>query len=241
LAGFDPYDVMMTDLLSNKVSLNEFRGVVFVGGFSYADVFSSAKGWASTIKYNKRVKEVFDKFYNRKDTFSLGVCNGCQLMGLLNWVPWKENNSNKSPMFLRNDSGRFESRWVNVKILESPSIMFKDMNNSVLGVWVAHGEGKLSVPYDTFKTIKFKKLASVAYVDENGEQSERYPINPNGSPEGITGVCSPDGRHLAMMPHPERAFLKWQWPWMPDEIKDKEASPWLKMFQNAREWCDNNK
>ena len=106
---------------------------------------------------------------------------------------------------------------------------------------MAHGEGKLSVPYEVFKTIKEKKLVSVAYVDENGEQSERYPINPNGSPEGITGVCSPDGRHLAMMPHPERSFLKWQWPWMPNEIKNKEASPWLKMFQNAKEWCDDNK
>lgn len=238
LAGFEPWDIVMTDLLANKVSLESFRGIVFVGGFSYADVFSSAKGWASTIRCNEKVKKMFDQFYNRKNTFSLGVCNGCQLMGLLGWVPWKGIEEDKQPRFVHNNSERFESRWVNVKILESPAIMFCGMAGSVLGTWIAHGEGKLSIPEEKMvNDIKKKKLITVAYVDDNGEQTEKYPMNPNGSVEGITGLCSPDGRHLAMMPHPERAFLKWQWSWMSEEFKSKDVSPWLKMFQNARKWC----
>ncbi len=243
LAGFDVFDVTMSDILAGVADLRDYRGVVFVGGFSYADVFSSAKGWASTIKYNKKAKEMFDDFYKRNDTFSLGVCNGCQLMGLLDWIPWGDIDSQKQARFIHNDSGRFESRWTSVKILESPAMMFKDMAGSVLGTWVAHGEGKLNFPdKKIFEEVKEKKLATVAYLDDEGKQTEKYPFNPNGSVDGITGLCSEDGRHLAMMPHPERSFLKWQWPWMPTELnKEWEASPWLKMFQNAREWCDNNK
>ncbi|MEA1962650.1 MAG: phosphoribosylformylglycinamidine synthase subunit PurQ, partial [Patescibacteria group bacterium] len=141
-----------------------------------------------------------------------------------------------------NDSGRFESRWTTVEILESPAIMFKEMAGSVLGAWIAHGEGKLDFPdLSILKDVKEKNLATIAYVDDKGARTEKYPFNPNGSVEGITGLCSEDGRHLAMMPHPERSFLKWQWPWMPDELnKEWEVSPWLKMFQNAREWCDLN-
>jgi len=242
-AGFEVWDVAMSDILAGAVDLGDYRGIVFVGGFSYADVFNSAKGWASTIKYNKKAKEMFDNFYNRSDTFSLGICNGCQLMGLLGWVPWSGIESKKQPRFIRNNSGRFESRWVTVKILESPAMMLKEMDGSVLGAWVAHGEGKLNFPdINIFKEVKEKNLATIAFVDDKGEKTEKYPFNPNGSVSGITGLCSRDGRHLAMMPHPERSFLKWQWPWLTDELnKEWEVSPWLKMFQNAREWCENNK
>ncbi|MCK5320028.1 phosphoribosylformylglycinamidine synthase [Candidatus Parcubacteria bacterium] len=240
--GFEVWDATMSDILAGVVDLDDYRGIVFVGGFSYADVLGSAKGWASTIKYNKKAKEMFKKFYNRTDTFSLGVCNGCQLMGLLGIVPWSGIENEKQPRFIHNDSDRFESRWTTVKILESPAMMFKDMAGSVFGAWVAHGEGRLDFPdINILKDVKDKNLATIAYVDDNGERTEKYPFNPNGSVEGITGLCSEDGRHLAMMPHPERSFLKWQWPWMPDEFNKKwEVSPWLKMFQNAREWCDLN-
>ncbi len=242
-AGFEPWDVMMTDLLEGRADLQDFRGVVFVGGFSYADVFGSAKGWASTIRFSGKLKKMFDDFYNRPDTFSLGVCNGCQLMGLLGWVPWRGITDDKQPRFVRNKSKRFESRWVSVKIQRSPSMMLKGMEDSVLGIWVAHGEGQLSfLDKSILKDMLKKKLAAIHFVDDKNNFTEKYPFNPNGSPLGITGVCSPDGRHLAMMPHPERAFLKWQWSWMPSELKDKlEASPWLKMFQNAFEWCEENK
>jgi phosphoribosylformylglycinamidine synthase len=223
-AGFDVQDITMSDFLTEDIDLDDYRGVAFVGGFSYADVLGSAKGWASMIKYNSKIRDIFDKFYKRKDTFSLGVCNGCQLMGLLDWVPGKFN---------RNASGRFESRWTTVEILDSPAIMFKDMVGSKLGAWVAHGEGLVN-DFD-------ENLATVAYVDDKGKRTEKYPFNPNGSPQGITGLCSADGRHLAMMPHPERTFLKWQWPYLSEENKrDWKASPWLKMFQNARRWCEEN-
>ncbi len=239
MTGFEPWDVTMSDLLDKKVSLDEFRGLIFVGGFSYADVLDSAKGWAGKIKFNSDLRDEFNRFYNRPDTFSLGVCNGCQLMALLGWVPKQGITEAKQPRFIRNKSGRFESRWVNVKILESPAIMLKDMAGSSLGVWVAHGEGYLHCPdANILADIKNKNLTPLVYVDDNGEATEKYPYNPNSSPCGITALCSPDGRHLAMMPHPERAFLKWQWPYMPEDWKkDLPASPWLKMFQNAREWC----
>ena len=233
MAGFEPWDVTMSDLLNNKINLDDFRGIAFVGGFSYADVLGSAKGWASTIRFNVKLKDIFDTFYNRKNTFSLGVCNGCQLMSLLGWVPGR---------FVKNDSGRFESRWITVKISQSPAIMLKDMENSILGIWVAHGEGKLLFPDNQLlKNAIDKKLTPISYIDDNGNPTEKYPFNPNGSPQGITALCSENGRHLAMMPHPERVFLKWQWPWMPEKMKGElQASPWLKMFQNARKWCEEN-
>ncbi len=238
-AGFEPWDIMMADLLSKKITLNKFRGIVFVGGFSYADVLSSAKGWASTIRFNESLRVMFDDFYNRPDTFSLGVCNGCQLMGLLGWVPWRGIEDKLQPRFIQNNSKRFESRWITTKILTSPAIMLKDMEGSSLGIWIAHGEGKLHFPDNKIKDeIINKKLAPIVFADDDNKPTEKYPFNPNGSPEGITALCSQDGRHLAMMPHPERVFLKWQWPYMSEKWKKElEASPWLKMFQNAREWC----
>ena len=239
-AGFETWDVTMTDLLDARITLEGFRGVVFVGGFSYADVLDSAKGWAGVIKYNKHIWQQFQTFYHRTDTFSLGVCNGCQLAALLGWVPWQGIADTAQPRFIHNKSGRFESRFVSLKILESPSIMLQDMANSVLGVWVAHGEGLAYFPDESIKEkVLADGLAPARYADDEGETTEQYPYNPNGSSHGIAALCSPDGRHLAMMPHPERAFLKWQWGWMPQEWKKElMASPWLKMFQNARQWCE---
>ncbi len=241
-AGFEPWDVTMTDLLKGSINLDAFKGIAFVGGFSYADVLDSAKGWAGAIKFNKLLSEQFQRFYSRKDSFSLGVCNGCQLMALLGWIPWQAIPAETQPRFIRNKSGRFESRFASVKILKSPAVMLREMEGSILGIWVAHGEGRAFFPDISIldKVIK-EYLAPVRYVDDLGAITERYPFNPNGSPHGIAALCSSDGRHLAIMPHPERTFLKWQWAWMPEEMTRKlKASPWLKMFQNARKWCDEN-
>ncbi|MDA8105667.1 MAG: phosphoribosylformylglycinamidine synthase [Nitrospiraceae bacterium] len=248
-AGFEPWDVAMQDFIDEKVDLSLFRGVAFVGGFSYADVLDSAKGWAGVIRFNRKIWQQFETFYHRGDTFSLGVCNGCQLMALLGWVPWRGISDMTQPRFIHNRSGRFESRFAAVRILESPSLMLKGMEGSLLGIWVAHGEGLAHFPDDAIKRkVLDEGLAPVRYVDDEGTVTGRYPFNPNGSPEGIASLCSPDGRHLVIMPHPERAFLKWQWGWMPEEWRTGpagrsplQASPWLRMFQNAREWCDSSK
>ncbi|MBI5101664.1 MAG: phosphoribosylformylglycinamidine synthase [Nitrospirae bacterium] len=243
LAGFEPWDVTMTDMLSGKVDLKDFRGLAFVGGFSYADVLDSAKGWAGVIRFNTKLWRQFQDFYARPDTFSLGVCNGCQLMALLGWVPWQGIKDDIQPRFVHNSSGRFESRFASLKILKSPSIMLSGMEDSVLGIWVAHGEGRAYFPDEKImKKVLAEGLAPARYADDEGEATQRYPFNPNGSPEGIAALCSPDGRHLAIMPHPERTVLKWQWGWMPEELKrDLKASPWIRMFQNARTWCVGRK
>jgi phosphoribosylformylglycinamidine synthase len=239
LAGFEPWDVTVTDLLEGRVTLDRFRGVVFVGGFSYADVLDSAKGWAASLRFNKKVWDQLEKFYHRPDTFSLGVCNGCQLMALLGWVPWRGIADEFQPRFVHNTSGRFESRFSTVRILRSPSIMLQGMEDSVLGIWVAHGEGRAYFPDENMFKECEHGLAPVRYVDDGSKITESYPFNPNGSPAGIAGLCSPDGRHLAMMPHPERSVLTWQWGWMPGDLKKSlSASPWLTMFQNARTWCE---
>lgn len=240
-SGFEVWDITMTDLLEGGTHLDDFRGIAFVGGFSYADVLDSAKGWAGVIKFNKTLYEQFQRFYERPDTFSLGVCNGCQLMALLGWIPWKGIPDNIQPRFIQNKSGRFESRFSTVHIIASPSIMLKGMKGSALGIWVAHGEGRLHFPdKNMMQEVLQKELAPIRFVDDRGDFTETYPFNPNGSPSGITALCSSDGRHLAMMPHPERTFLKWQWAYMPEGWKkDLEASPWLRLFQNAREWCEH--
>ncbi len=240
-AGFEPWDVTMTDLLRGHARLDDFRGVAFVGGFSYADVLDSAKGWAGIIRFNPGLKDMFDAFYHRPDTFSLGVCNGCQLMALLGWIPFKGLPDIQQPRFVRNRSGRFESRWVTLEIQHSPAIMLRGMEGSRVGIWVAHGEGRLHCPdIGILEKAQDKGLAPVIYVDDDGRPTEVYPFNPNGSPQGIAGFCSEDGRYFALMPHPERSFLKWQWPWMPESWKTGvKASPWLRLFQNAREWCES--
>ena len=237
-AGFEPWDVHVRDLLSGSITLEGFRGIVFVGGFSYADVLESARGWAATILFNKSLKAQFEAFYARPDTFSLGICNGCQLMAQLNFVPWKGIEEVKQPRFIQNKSGRFESRFVNVRVEKSNAIMLKDMEGSTLGVWVAHGEGRCYWPDAAVRDEAIRQqCVALKYVDDDGEPTMEYPMNPNGSENAIVGLTSPDGRHLCMMPHPERMFMKFQWPYWPEEW-ETPVSPWLKMFQNAREWCE---
>jgi phosphoribosylformylglycinamidine synthase len=240
-AGFEPWDVVMSDLLSGRVELSRFRGLVAVGGFSYADVLDSAKGWAGVIRFNKGLWKQFQLFYERPDTFSLGICNGCQLLALLGWVPWQGIADEHQPRFIQNASGRFESRFVALQIQKSPAIMLEGMHGSTLGVWVAHGEGRAYFADNgILDRVLEKGLAPARFVDDEDRITEAYPFNPNGSPHGIASLCSADGRHLGMMPHPERSFLKWQWGWMPEEMKrDLKVSPWLKVFQNAREWCES--
>eukprot|EP00980_Cylindrotheca_fusiformis_P011909 scaffold2830_cov131-Cylindrotheca_fusiformis.AAC.30 len=241
-AGFDAWDVTVSDLLSGSVTLDTFRGIVFVGGFSFADVLDSGKGWAGVIKFNESVYQQFQDFRNRPDTFSLGVCNGCQLMALLGWIPSAENlPEDKQPRLLHNDSGKFESRFSSVKIEASPAVMFKGMEGSSLGVWVAHGEGRFYFPdKSVHDKVEKESLVPLRFVNDDNEPTEAYPFNPNGSPGGIAALCSEDGRHLAVMPHPERVFTTWQWPWTPSDWIDFKAGPWLRMFQNARTFCESN-
>jgi phosphoribosylformylglycinamidine synthase len=241
-AGLDPVDVTMSDLLSGRITLDQFYGLIAPGGFSFMDVFDSAKGWAGAIKFNPTLSEMFNRFYDRKDTFTLGVCNGCQLFALLGWVPWKGLDETIQPRFIHNRSERFESRWVQVKIQPSPSVLLAGMEGSTLGVHIAHGEGQVKFPCPTIKVVvQAKNLVPLVYVDSENNPTEKYPFNPNGSVLGIAALCSPDGRHLAMMPHPERAFLPWQWHYWPSEWSDVKVSPWLRLFQNARTWCLQNK
>jgi phosphoribosylformylglycinamidine synthase len=226
-AGFETWDLNMNDFKENENILDKFRGIAFVGGFSYADVFGAAKGWAATIKFNPEIKEQFDRFYEREDTFSLGVCNGCQLMAELGWIA--------KCQFVKNNSERFESRFSTVKINKTNAIMLKEMENMSLGVWVAHGEGQYKPEYLT------KDQTTIQYIDPVSDTpTMKYPFNPNGSMNGITGVCSENGRHLAMMPHPERCFLKWQVPYEPHLSRETQYYPWFKMFINAYEWCLEN-
>ncbi|XP_062412809.1 phosphoribosylformylglycinamidine synthase [Sardina pilchardus] len=242
MAGFEVWDVTMQDLCSGSATLDPFKAVVFVGGFSYADVLGSAKGWAATVTYNQRARDEFERFRRRSDTLSLGVCNGCQLLALLGWVG--TGTSAESDVTLtHNKSGRFESRFVSVSIQPSPAIMLKGMEGSALGVWVAHGEGLMQFRSDEArKQVIDGSLAPLRYADDSGRPTEEYPLNPNGSPEGVAGVCSADGRHLAMMPHPERATLGWQWAWVPGPLRARMApsSPWLSMFKNAASWCQTS-
>jgi phosphoribosylformylglycinamidine synthase len=240
LAGFEVWDVSMSDLLTGRMDLEGFQGIGFPGGFAYADVLDSAKGWAGVIRFNPSLLQQFQAFHDRDDTFSIGICNGCQLSALLGWVPWAGIETQVQPRFIQNSSGRFESRFATVRILESPSIMLRGMDGARLGVWVAHGEGRAYFPDPEIQErVLARGLAPVRFVDDDGEPTASYPMNPNGSPHGIAALTSTDGRHLAIMPHPERSFLTWQWGWIPEDWKGKTtASPWLTIFQNAREWCD---
>ncbi|ESP01829.1 hypothetical protein LOTGIDRAFT_172386 [Lottia gigantea] len=238
--GFEVWDVNMQDLIDQVVTLDRFQGLAFVGGFSYADVCGSAKGWAATAKFNSYIKEEFTRFYNRPDTFSLGVCNGCQLMALLGWVGAADNSDLSQGLLLdHNTSERYESRYVTVKIQDNNSVMLKDMEGTMFGMWVSHGEGKMCFKTpELHQQILSKNLAPVRYIDDDGQNTQIYPFNPNGSPDAIAAVCSENGRHLAIMPHPERCFLSWQCPWMPSVMKEKLVfTPWIRMFQNAYDWC----
>lgn len=233
-AGFSPVDVHMSDLISGKVNLDEFKGIVGCGGFSYGDVLGGGGGWAKSILFNENLKNAFKKFFERKDTFSLGVCNGCQMFSQLKeMIPGAEF----WPEFLKNESDQFEARLASVKINDSPSIFFKGMAGSILPVPTAHGEGK--AVFDNNKTAQnaiSQKLIPLQYVDNKGNVTSKYPLNPNGSIEGITALTTPDGRSTIIMPHPERVFLTKQLSWHPDDWG--KYSPWIKMFRNAREWVN---
>lgn len=240
-AGFEAWDVNMDDLAKGRVNLKSFKGIAFPGGFSFADVFGAAKGWAGVVKFNPRIAGEFESFMNRNDTFIFGVCNGCQLMALLGMVPYLGLSIEHQPRFLENDSRIFESRFSTVRIVKSNSIFLQGMEGSRLGVWVAHGEGKVSFPDPlVFQEVIKDSCAPIRYINGISEPTESYPFNPNGSPYGIAGLSSKDGRFLAMMPHPERLFLKWQWPYWPKQWDKIETSPWLQMFQNAYAWCNTN-
>lgn len=241
-AGLEPWDVNMRDLLNGTVELSIFRGIVFCGGFSYADVNDSAKGWAGVIRFNDTLLTQFEAFRKRSDTFSLGVCNGCQLMALLGWIPFTTDvQPTEQPRFIHNASGRYESRWVGLKILESPAVLLQGMVGSTLGAWVAHGEGKVYFPNPShLELVESKHLAPIRYVDDDNHPTTVYPMNPNGSPNGIASLCSEDGRHLALMPHPERCFRTWQNPHMPVQWSNLAEGPWIRLFQNARTWLSNS-
>ena len=221
LAGFDVKDVMMTDLITGRETLEEVNLIVFCGGFSNSDVLGSAKGWAGAFLFNPKAKEALDKFYARKDTLSLGICNGCQLMVELGLT------GAKGAKMLHNDSHKFESEFISLSIPQNNSVMFGSLSGSKLGLWVAHGEGKFHLPEPE---SAYNVIAKYNYAG--------YPANPNGSDYNVAGICSADGRHLCMMPHLERAFFPWQNAWYPADRKNDEVTPWIEAFVNARKWIE---
>ncbi len=224
LAGFDVKDVMMTDLISGRETLEDINLIVFCGGFSNSDVLGSAKGWAGAFLYNPKAKEALDRFYARKDTLSLGICNGCQLMVELNLI---NPEHQQRPRMLHNDSHKFESAFLGLTIPENNSVMLGSLSGSKLGIWVAHGEGKFSLPEGE---ENYHIIAKYSY--------DTYPGNPNGSDYGVAGICSKDGRHLAMMPHLERSIFPWQNAYYPHRRHMDEVTPWIEAFVNAREWVE---
>jgi phosphoribosylformylglycinamidine synthase len=236
-AGFEAWDVMTSDLFNNRVRLDQFRGLAMAGGFSFGDVLGAGVGWGGEILFNKQVSAQLTEFIARPDTFSFGVCNGAQLALKLGLVGPKSKDEQSKFVLGTNDSERFECRFVTVEIEQSRSIMLRGMEGTRMGIWVAHGEGKYSAPDKALREAEAEQLIPIRYVDPQGESTADYPWNPNGSISGIAALCSPDGRHLAMMPHPERlAHGLWQWPYLPPKFGRLEASPWLRMFQNAYAW-----
>ena len=228
LAGFDVKDVTMTDLISGRETLENINMIVYCGGFSNSDVLGSAKGWAGSFLFNPKAKAALDNFYARKDTLSLGVCNGCQLMMELGLITPEDEKKGK---MLHNDSHKFESSFVGVTVPMNRSVMFGSLSGSKLGIWVAHGEGKFSLPYDE---DHYNVVLKYSY--------DEYPGNPTGSDYSIAGIASKDGRHLAMMPHLERAFFPWQNAYYPlNRLHEDQITPWMEAFVNARVWIENNK
>ncbi|MDR1890266.1 MAG: phosphoribosylformylglycinamidine synthase [Zoogloeaceae bacterium] len=228
-AGFEAVDVHMSDLLAGRQSLRDFKGLAACGGFSYGDVLGAGLGWARTILMNARCRDEFSAFFQRADSFALGVCNGCQMMSALKeLIPGAED----WPAFRRNLVEQFEARFVQVEILKSPSLFFRDMAGSVLPIVVSHGEGRVVFENGASERV----IGALRYVDHRGAPTEVYPLNPNGSPGGLTGVTTADGRFTIMMPHPERVFRTVQMSWHPVEwsASGDDASPWLTLFRNAR-------
>lgn len=229
-AGFEAMDVHMSDLLSGKRTLAEFQGLAACGGFSYGDVLGAGEGWAKTIRYNSRVSDQFAEFFQRGDVFGLGVCNGCQMMATLSdLIPGAQH----WPKLMRNESEQYEARLVNVRINKSPSLLLQGMEGSVVPVVVAHGEGRADFSRQgNHGQLSASGLVAVQYVGSNGEPTQQYPYNPNGSPEALAGFTTPDGRFTIMMPHPERVFRSVQMSWAPKG--EGEFSPWMRLFWNAR-------
>jgi len=231
-AGFTCIDVHLSDIISGRLSLNAFIGLVACGGFSFGDVLGAGGGWAKSILYNPLARTEFTHFFNRPDTFALGVCNGCQMLaGLKEIIPGAEH----WPRFVKNYSEQFEARVVMVEVQASPSIFFKDMVGSRLPVVIAHGEGRAEFSYSP-EQILAEQLASLCYIDNYGEKTTRFPANPNGSAFGITGLTSQDGRFTIMMPHPERCFRQVQNSWYPPHTEEHAA--WMHFFTNARRWIN---
>jgi phosphoribosylformylglycinamidine synthase len=227
-AGFTAIDVHMSDIIHARVTLQDFVGLIACGGFSYGDVLGAGGGWAKSILYNSTAREEFSAFFNRKDTFGLGVCNGCQMMsGLKEIIPGAEH----WPAFKRNNSEQFESRVSMVKVQPSPSIFMRGMEGSILPVVIAHGEGRVEFTNDSDFA---EALVGLSYVDNYGKETTDFPANPNGSDEGATGLTTKDGRFTIMMPHPERCFRALQNSWYPEDWKNDGA--WMRFFRNARVW-----
>ena len=231
-AGFEAIDVHMSDLQDQRVDLKDFTGLVACGGFSYGDVLGAGEGWAKSILFNDRLRAMFKDFFHRENTFSLGVCNGCQMMSnLRELIPGADH----WPRFVTNKSERFEARFSLVEIQESNSVFFSDMAGSRMPIAVSHGEGRAEFAAESAVSAALASgTVAMRYVDNNGEFTETYPANPNGSPEGITSLTTTDGRATIMMPHPERVFRTVSNSWHPDEWQ--EDSPWMRMFRNARKW-----
>jgi len=222
LAGFDVRDVHMTDLVSGREDLSDVKLIAFPGGFANSDVLGSAKGWAGAFLYNERARKALNDFYERPDTLSIGVCNGCQLvmeLGLL----YRDDKDH--PKMHHNGSGKFESAFVNLTIPESNSVMLSGLAGSRLGCWIAHGEGRFVLPRDS---SRYQVAARYTYAE--------YPGNPNDSDGAVAALCSHDGRHLAIMPHLERSLFPWNWGYYPVERRGDEISPWILAFQNAKSW-----
>ena len=229
-AGFAAVDVHMSDIIAGRVSLTDFKGFAACGGFSYGDVLGAGEGWAKSILFNSRANDEFKAFFSRKDSFALGVCNGCQMMSNLHeLIPGAE----RWPHFVRNRSEQFEARFVTLEVQESPSLFFGGMAGSRIPVAVAHGEGYAEFS-DASALAAVQPLVALRYIDNRGKATESYPLNPNGSPQGITGLTTADGRFTILMPHPERVFRAVQNSWYPAEWGND--GPWLRMFRNARRW-----
>ncbi len=230
-AGFEAIDVHMSELIADRVSLDSFKGLAAGGGFSYGDVLGAGGGWAKAILFNPKVRDRFEAFFKREDTFGLGVCNGCQMLSYLrDLIP----GARHWPRFVRNRSEQFEGRLCMVEVLPSRSILLAHMQASMLPIAIAHGEGRAAFPAAKPQAVLDHGLIALRYVDNRGRATECYPQNPSGSPLGIAGLTNSDGRFTIMMPHPERVFRSVQFSWHPDAWG--EDSPWMRLFYNARAW-----
>jgi len=231
-AGFTAVDVHMSDLLAGDVSLAQFHGLAACGGFSYGDVLGAGEGWAKSILFNENVRSQFSDFFERSNTFSLGVCNGCQMLSALqSLIPGTEH----WPRFARNTSEQYEARLSLVRIEPTPSILLAGMAGSHLPIVVSHGEGRPQFDSEpSLHAANDSGTVVMRYVDNHVRPTERYPANPNGSPTGIAGLCSDDGRVTIMMPHPERGFRAAQMSWAPSSWRND--SGWMRLFRNARVW-----